>query len=99
MDNDELTLEEKLARLDQKFPLVGYTNARRIITAVRRMKAEEEMGIPIQHRTGFAISTKTGRHANEMAKQEWDDFYKGLCGELKKQYPEEYQHLFPEGKD
>ncbi len=99
MDNDARTLEEKLAMLDRKFRVVGYTNASRLITAVRRMKAEKDMDLPIQHRTGFAISTKTGKGANEMSEREWDDFYNDLCGELKRQYPEEHQHLFPDGKD
>lgn len=99
MDNDARTLEEKLAMLDQKFPLVGYTNASRLITTVRRMKKEKELGIPIQYRTGFAISTKTGKGADEMSEREWNDFYNDLCGELKRQYPEEHQHLFPDGND
>ena len=98
MDKDAHTLKEKLARLDREFPVVGYTNASRLITAVRRMKAEKEIDLPIQHRTGFAISTKTGKGADEMSQQEWNDFYYDLCGELKRQYPEEYQHLFPDGK-
>ncbi len=99
MDDNERTLKEKLTKLDKEHPLVGYTNASRVITTVRRMKAEKEMGIPIQYRTGFAISTKTGKGADEMSEREWNEFYNDLCGELKRQYPEEHQHLFPDGKN
>jgi hypothetical protein len=37
------------------------------------MKAEKELGIPISRRSGFACSTSTGKHANEMCEQEWGD--------------------------
>ena len=36
------------------------------------MKAEKKMGIPIFLRTGFAISTETGKAANTMTEDEWD---------------------------
>ena len=50
-----MNIEEQLRTLDEKYPLVPYTHAGRLFSTVRRMKAEKEMGIPIEHRTGFAI--------------------------------------------
>jgi hypothetical protein len=59
------------------------------------MKAEKELGIPISRRSGFACSTSTGKHANEMCEQEWEKFYKALSDELKRGYPDLYNRLFP----
>ncbi len=95
MDKAAPTLKDKLVRLDQEFPFVADTNASRVFSAVRRMKAEKDTGVPIQYRTGFVISTKTGKRANEMTQREWEDFYKDMCDDLKRQYPQEYRRLFP----
>jgi len=92
-------IKEQLAKLNKEYPLVPHTNAGRSFSTVRRMKAEKEMGIPINYRSGFAISVKTGKSANEMTEQEWEDFYKDLSEELKKDYPELYISLFPEGNE
>jgi hypothetical protein len=59
------------------------------------MKAEKEMGIPIDRRTGFAISVETGKSANQMTEQEWETFYKGLCAELRQEFPDLYNQIFP----
>ena len=92
-----MDIEETLRELDQKYPLVPHTNAGRLFSTVRRMKAEKEMGLPIEHRTGFAISVKSGKAANEMTKREWQGFYHRLCDSLKRQYPELHERLFGRG--
>jgi hypothetical protein len=94
---DSRSLGEKLVELDEKYPLVPHTGAGRIFSTVRRMKAEKEMDIPIGSRSGFAISTKTGRAANNMDEQEWEDFYKSLFEQLKKEYPDLYKNLYSSG--
>ena len=75
-------------------PLVIHTNAGRLFSAVRRMKAEKELGVPINRRSGFACSANTGKHANEMDEQEWEKFYKSLSEELEKSSPDLYERLF-----
>jgi len=89
-----MNLQEKLIKLNKEYPLIPHTNAGRLFSTVRRMKAEKEMGIPISFRSGFAISVKTGKSANEMTEQEWENFYKDLSEQLKKDYPELYQEIF-----
>jgi hypothetical protein len=59
-------IEEVLRSLKKKYPLVRYTGAGVLYSSVRRMKAERELGIPINRRTGFAISLKYGKAANEL---------------------------------
>lgn len=70
------------------------TEAGRSFSAVRRMKAEREFGIPINLRTGFAVSVKTGKAANEMTDEEWEEFYRSLSKKLKGDYPDLYKTLF-----
>ena len=60
------------------------------------MKAEKERNIPIERRTGFAVSVKTGKAANEMTKREWEQFYSAMVDDLKRDYPDSYADLFPE---
>jgi hypothetical protein len=87
---------EKLVRmLEKEFPLTPHTNAGRLFTTVRRMKAEKEHGLPINRRTGFAISVKKGKAAKELNESEWEEFYSSLCAQLKRDYPELYEQLFP----
>lgn len=81
--------------LDDKYPLIADTNAGRLFSTVRRMKAEKELEIPITHRTGFAISAKLGKPANELGEADWEEFYSGLCGQLKHDYSEMHERLFP----
>jgi len=97
-DKQSLTLEEKLIKLRNEYPLIPHTNAGRISSMVRRMKAEQEMKIPINLRSGFAISTATGKHTNEMTEDEWEDFFIALSEELKRDYPQIYQKIFPTPK-
>jgi len=94
MNKNNLSLNEKIKKLNREYPLVPHTNAGRLSSMVRRMKAEKEMDIPINLRSGFAISTKTGKSANKMNEKRWDEFYDSLSGELKTSYPELYQRIF-----
>ena len=61
---------------------------------VRRMQAEKKYNLPIELRSGFAVSAKSGKHANEMAEQEWEEFYQALSNQLKRDYPELHRKLF-----
>jgi hypothetical protein len=91
---DKQTLEDQLEKLAKKHPLVLHTDAGRSFSTVRRMKAEKKMGIPINLRTGFAISVKTGKAANAMTEDEWEEFYNALSERLKGDYPDLYKSLF-----
>ena len=73
-----MTLKHQLEKLAKEHPLVLHTDAGRLFSTVRRMKAERKMGIPIFLRTGFAISTKNGMAANAMTEDEWEEFYNAL---------------------
>ncbi len=73
---EKRSIEEQLLKLNKEYPLVRHTNAGRLFSTVRRMKAEKEIGIPINYRSGFAISVKTGKAADKMSEWEWGNFYK-----------------------
>jgi CRISPR/Cas system endoribonuclease Cas6 (RAMP superfamily) len=90
-----MNIEEQLRILDETCPLIPYTGSSCLFSTVRRMKAEKEMAIPIEYRTGFAICVKTGKRANEMTPRQWENFYKRLCDNLKRRYPELHERLFP----
>ena len=96
---DEKTLEDQLEKLAKEYPLVPHTDAGRTYSTVRRMKAENQMGIPIYLRTGFAISTKTGKAANAMTEEKWEEFYNALSEQLKRDYPDLYESLFSPSKN
>ncbi len=83
----------RLEKLAKDYPLAPYTDASRTFSMVRRMKAEKAMDIPISLRSGAAISTKTGKSANAMTEDEWDDFYAALSRYLKLEYPDLYKRL------
>src|SRR3989338_7492139 len=91
-------IKDAVSFVEKEYPLVPHTRSSRLFSSVQRMKAEKELGIPINRRAGFVISTKTGNRANEMDEQEWEEFYAGLSNELKTDYPERYAELFPEVK-
>jgi len=80
------TIKTLLSELDEKFPLVLHTEAGRLASMVRRMRAEKALRIPINMRSGFVISVKTGKATNEMTEQEWEKFYKDLRKKLKREY-------------
>jgi hypothetical protein len=91
---DETTLKAKLEILNREYPLVPHTNTGRLFSTVRRMKAEKEMEIPLNLRSGFAVSVALGKHANEMNELEWDKFYSDLSEELKNTDPNLYKKIF-----
>lgn len=87
-------LEKKVQLLHDKYPIVPHTNAGRLSSTVRRMKAEKELGIPINRRTGVAISAESGEPANEMDESAWEAFFTGLCDELEQRYPDLHKSVF-----
>jgi hypothetical protein len=89
-----MTLKDQLEKLDEEYPLILHTDAGRTFSTVRRMKAEKTMGIPIFLRTGFTISTETGKAANTMTEDEWEEFYDALSERLKRDYPGLYERIF-----
>ena len=84
----------QLEKLAKENPLVPHTDAGRTFSMVRRMKAEKKIGIPISLRSGFAISTESGKAANAMNEDEWDEFYDALSKHLRRNYPGLYASLF-----
>ena len=90
-----MPLKDQLEKLAEEYPLILHTDAGRTFSTVRRMKAEKKMGVPIFLRTGFAISTETGKAANAMTEDEWEEFYNALSERLKRDYPDLYERLFP----
>ena len=88
----------QLEMLDKEYPLVLHTDAGRTFSMVRRMKAEKKMGIPINLRSGFAISIKNGKAANAMTVDKWEEFYSALSERLKGNYPNLYESLFSPNK-
>lgn len=87
-------IDRKLDKLDKEYPLIPHTGAGRLFSTVRRMRAEKALGVPVVRRTGFAISVKTGRRANEMTEQEWEIFYQDLSEQLRREFPELYNRVF-----
>jgi hypothetical protein len=88
-------LEAKLKLLDEKYSLIPFTDSSRVYSTVRRMKMEKELGIPIEYRGRSAISVASGKRTNEMAEQEWEDFFAAMSNSLKR-YPSLYARLFPD---
>jgi hypothetical protein len=84
----------QLKKLTEEYPLVLHTDAGRTFSMVRRMKAEREMGFPINLRSGFAVSTANGKWANAMTENEWEKFYYALSEHLRRDYPVLYHILF-----
>lgn len=80
--------------IQKEYPLIHFTGSSRLYTMVRRMQAEKKYNIPIELRSGFAVSAQSGKHANEMAEQEWEEFYQALSNQLKRDYPELHRKLF-----
>ena len=91
--NEEL--KKQLKKIEQECPLVPHTHAGRLYSMVRRMNKEKELNIPIDFRSGFAISVKTGKSANKMTENEWNDFFKSLSKELNEGYPDLFKRIFP----
>jgi hypothetical protein len=91
---DKQTLKDQLEILDSEYPLELYTDASRTYSTVRRMKIEKKIGLPINLRSGCAISVKTGKAANTMTEEEWEKFYYDLSERLNGDYPGLYKILF-----
>ena len=89
-----MTLKDQLERLAKEYPLVLHADAGRTFSTVQRMTAEKKMGIPIFLRTGFPSSTETGKAANTMTEDEWEEFYDALSKPLKRDYPGLYERIF-----
>ena len=87
-------VEQVLRSLDEDYPLVPHTHAGRLSSTVRRMKAEKELGVPINRRTGFAVSVKHGKPANELDESSWEEFYQDICHELRERYPDLHRQVF-----
>ena len=94
-----MPLKDHLEKLAKEYPLLPYTEASRTFSTVRRMKAEKDMGIPVFLRTGYAISTRTGKAANTMTEDEWEQFYGALSEQLKRDNPELYEMIFSAGEN
>ena len=95
---DKRTLEDQLEMLNKEYPSVPHTDAGRTFSTVRRMKIEKTMGLPINLRSGFAISVETGKAANEMTEDEWEKFYHALSERLNRDYPHLYKSLLSRNK-
>jgi len=91
MDNLAAVIES----LERTCPLVPHTAAGRLYSAVRRMKMEKELAIPIRHRAASFVCAETGKAANELSEADWDDLYSWLSSRLQLRYPELHTHLFP----
>jgi hypothetical protein len=91
---DEGELDAKIGYLEQHLPLTVHTGVGRLVTTVRRMKAEKELGIPINRRTGFAVSVKHSKPANELEQDAWEEFFSDLCADLRRYYPDLYADVF-----
>lgn len=87
-------LVEILNKLNKDYPLVPFTDAGRLYSTVSRMTAEKDMNIPINLRSGFAVSTNTGKHSNEMENTEWNEFYTDLSSLLETRYPSLHKKIF-----
>ena len=87
-------IEEVIRSLEEKYPFVLHTNAGRLFSTVRRMKAERELGLPVARRSGFAISVKDSKPANELHETAWESFYSRLCKDLQERYPDLHDQLF-----
>ena len=51
---DKKTLEDQLEKLSKEYPLVLHTEAGRIFSMVRRMKAEKKMGRQVMFATSVS---------------------------------------------
>jgi len=89
-------IKQLIIKLDKECPWVPHTGVGRLFSMVRRMKAEKEINLPINYRSGGGISAKTGKSANEITEQEWERLYQYLRNRLKRDYPDLYYSLFSE---
>ena len=69
---DDLSIKRK--QIVERFPIIPFTGSSSLFSTVRRMRAEQAWGIPLQYRTGFAISTEHGVAANKLPETQWEQF-------------------------
>jgi hypothetical protein len=86
-----------IKQLESDYPLVPHDGPSGLYSAVRRMKAERDLGIPIHRRSGSAVSLARGQNVSEMLASDWEAFYAELSEELRRRYPELHARLFPSG--
>ena len=96
---DEQALENQFSIIENEYPLVADTEAGRTFSMVRRMRIEKLIGLPTSFRSGFAISTKNGKAANEMTEDEWEEFYFDLSAGLNREFPHLYETLFSKTRE
>lgn len=90
---DEDPWRATIQMLRRDYPFARHTNAGRMFSTERRMKAERELGLPVARRSGFAISVASSRDTSELEKVVWDGFHKANCHDLAKSYPEMWAML------
>ncbi len=86
-------LSLRLAFLHENCQITPHTRPGRLFTTVKRMKAEEELAIPIVDRYGGVSSAALGLPAHRMSPFEWGVFYMMLADQLHSDYPELYTSL------
>ncbi|WP_066219503.1 hypothetical protein [Formosa haliotis] len=91
----ESVKEAVVKQLKEAVPPARGTGVGMLATAIRRKNIEKDLNIPIPWRSGVAISVATGKAGNEMIEEEWNTFYSDLCENLKRDYPELYESMFP----
>jgi hypothetical protein len=75
-----------LSMLEELYPFIKFSPGSCKYSFVRRMKMEKKFNIPIGLRSGFGVSVKSGKAANKMTEEEWEDFYASLREDLKTYY-------------
>jgi hypothetical protein len=82
------TIDEKVAKIAKDHPLVKQTGAGRLFSLVKRMKAEQEMNIPVHRRTTAMLATSGAKKATVITAHEWEQLYSKMTHQLKREYPE-----------
>jgi hypothetical protein len=91
---DRQALEIQFSVIENEYPLIEHTAAGRLFSMVRRMQIEKAIDLPINLRSGFAISTKNGKSADAMTEAEWNEFYFDLSEQLNQEHSHLYERLF-----
>jgi hypothetical protein len=50
------SLEERLAQIEKDYPINAFSGFSRLVTSIRRMRAERQQQIPVHLRTRFPVS-------------------------------------------
>lgn len=89
-----MTVEEKIAYVEEAFPLSLKTDFDRLFTTVQRMKAEKDFEIPMDRRNGFTFSVRTGENLSGITEEAWNMLFTMLSNQLKRQRPDTWKRLF-----